>query len=344
MRARYALADITRQLGTLDGVTEGLDYLRDMLRLCRSDNMGVRDLIPALMLQLDLDQDCYDFIKWWIKVHDDRHYDWSNTELPYLDVEGANVLENVAFMERDFIPTHYFIAILLLKLKLLTDIINLKLTRKVIASRLPVELWRRAELGAIRSPLSKQWAGRSYHDITAVQYKLERQVRLMAQYVQESNLSFMQMLFNPEDYLGERHSTYMPGSHEEGQLALGYSYAAWWEHVGVLELLDSAKSIAERDLESEIVDKMKSKTFQTQPGSARTKAELLADLSRKRIGRYVDDAVADRLGEVRPSRAEKERRFAAWAKTADEERVLSESEEEEEVSDDSDAEEDDFDD
>ncbi|KIW62237.1 hypothetical protein PV04_10432 [Phialophora macrospora] len=63
MRARFELADTIRRLGTLDGVTEALDHMRDMLRLCRSDNMGIRHLVPAMMLQLDQDGECYDFVK-----------------------------------------------------------------------------------------------------------------------------------------------------------------------------------------------------------------------------------------------------------------------------------------
>jgi hypothetical protein len=47
MRARFALADTVRKANTLKGVKEGLDHLKDMLRLCRSDNLGVRGIVPA---------------------------------------------------------------------------------------------------------------------------------------------------------------------------------------------------------------------------------------------------------------------------------------------------------
>lgn len=56
MRARFALADMLRRIGTLDSIAEALSHLQDMMRLCRSDNMGVRDLVPPMMLQLDRDQ------------------------------------------------------------------------------------------------------------------------------------------------------------------------------------------------------------------------------------------------------------------------------------------------
>ncbi|KAM6532647.1 hypothetical protein FALCPG4_005700 [Fusarium falciforme] len=65
MSHRLALASRLRDLGTLDGVREALEHMQGMLRLCRSDNMGLRDIVPTMMLRLDLDQECYDFVKWW---------------------------------------------------------------------------------------------------------------------------------------------------------------------------------------------------------------------------------------------------------------------------------------
>lgn len=64
MLARCSLADLLHTLGTLDGVHEALVHMQDMLRLCRSDNLGLRSIVPALMLRLDLDQECYDFTEW----------------------------------------------------------------------------------------------------------------------------------------------------------------------------------------------------------------------------------------------------------------------------------------
>jgi hypothetical protein len=83
MRARFDLANKVRQTSTLDGVSEGYDHLMDMLRLCHGDNMGVRNLVPALMLQLDKDQECYDFVKWWQTEGQRGDYNWGDATLPY---------------------------------------------------------------------------------------------------------------------------------------------------------------------------------------------------------------------------------------------------------------------
>lgn len=44
-------------------VETALDHLMDMQRLNCSNNMGLRDITPSLMLRLGRDQDAYDFVK-----------------------------------------------------------------------------------------------------------------------------------------------------------------------------------------------------------------------------------------------------------------------------------------
>ena len=51
MRARYGLLDALRKIKTRDAVQAAHDHVKECLRLCRSDNMGVRDMAPALMLR-----------------------------------------------------------------------------------------------------------------------------------------------------------------------------------------------------------------------------------------------------------------------------------------------------
>jgi hypothetical protein len=82
-------------------------------------------------------------------------------DLPFLNVKNTNLLEDVRYLTGDFGDIHHISAVMLLKLKLLIDAIQIRLTREVIARRLPPELWRRVELCVIRSPASSQWAGKA---------------------------------------------------------------------------------------------------------------------------------------------------------------------------------------
>ena len=76
MRWRYALVEALLTEHTYAAVSAALDHLLDMLRLCRGDNMGVRDSVPALYLRLGREQECYDFIKWWATMGEQSNYDW----------------------------------------------------------------------------------------------------------------------------------------------------------------------------------------------------------------------------------------------------------------------------
>ncbi|KAJ9664506.1 hypothetical protein H2198_000157 [Neophaeococcomyces mojaviensis] len=303
MRARFDLADTTRRLGTLDGVQQALAHLRDMLRLCRGDNMGVRDLIPTIMLQLDQDQECYDFVKWYETEGQRNDYNWRDMDLPFLDVKDANVLESVDFIDRQYGGVHHISAIMLLKLKLLVDILNIKLTRKVLSGRLPVELRRKVELAVIRSPLSVDLRKKSYLELVAVQGTLEGHVKQLARVLNNTNEHFFHGLLNADEYLSTPPQMYSPGSVEEVQLALQYGIAAWWQTEGVLELLLSATVCAGKDSVDEIAGMMRSSTFKKNPGSSRGREELLEDVSINRMWGYLDWAVEDAgsLAAERPS-------------------------------------------
>ena len=62
MRVRHSHVGALLEIKNRTAVQTALDHLLDMLRLNRKDNMGVRDLIPALYIRLDQDQECYDFL------------------------------------------------------------------------------------------------------------------------------------------------------------------------------------------------------------------------------------------------------------------------------------------
>jgi hypothetical protein len=64
MRFQYALIEAILKAKTRDAVLAALDHALDMLRLCRSDDIGVRDCVPAVCLRLERDQEAYNFCQW----------------------------------------------------------------------------------------------------------------------------------------------------------------------------------------------------------------------------------------------------------------------------------------
>ncbi|KAI1395490.1 hypothetical protein F4819DRAFT_478315 [Hypoxylon fuscum] len=93
MQTRFALVEALLEVQTPDAVQAALDHLMKMFRIRRNDNMGIQSLIPAVMLRLGKDQECYDFVKWHHTCDPDGTYDWSDPDLPYLDVKDADVIE-----------------------------------------------------------------------------------------------------------------------------------------------------------------------------------------------------------------------------------------------------------
>ncbi|RNJ53204.1 hypothetical protein D7B24_002247 [Verticillium nonalfalfae] len=295
MRARFELAGpCLLATGTLDGVQQALEHLLDMLKLSRSDNMGLRDIIPAIMLRLDLDRECHDFIRWWSVLDSPGDDLWADSDAPYLIPSEASILSEPDFISERFPSLDHLNVLLLLELRLVVDIRNLKVCRKVLAaSKLPEHLWRTIELATLRSPLSSLYQQLPPDDLTtAGEVHLEHAKKLGSQ-LHRANSSFMFDLFDPDEALSSVVETYSLGSWEEMALTLQNSYAAWSGSEGVLDLLGDACLCAELDSEAEMEDMMDTDTFQSGEGRDRTIEELLEDVGVNRLWGYLEDAYAD---------------------------------------------------
>ncbi|TLS23816.1 hypothetical protein PpBr36_09031 [Pyricularia pennisetigena] len=87
-----------------------MDHCTDIIRLCRRGNLGVRYVIPFLNLRLDLEQECYAFLKWWAT----NLFGWGDVNLPHVDIRNADAFEPMRV-------TH-LVVLTLLKLRLYLDL------------------------------------------------------------------------------------------------------------------------------------------------------------------------------------------------------------------------------
>ena len=293
MCARFELAWALLLQGTLDGAQQALEHMLDMLILCRSDNMRVRDIVPALMLRLDLDQECYDLVKLWATCSDDGDHNGDDMTLPHLNLRGTDILEEPGFLCRKSSQLSGVVAVLLLKLKLLVDVRNLKIARKLLAQRaVPPELWKNVELAAVRSPLSAPFQKKPSKSLAETEAKLLKHTRQLGAALVQANHHFMfHLLDEPGEALDYEPLSYTRGSWEEMALAMQHSYAAWWETEGVLDLLKDARVCGAGDSEDEIQGMVEGETFRSGLGSGRTSKELLADVSLNWIWDYLGYAV-----------------------------------------------------
>lgn len=237
MRARFALVEAMLKIKTFDTVKSAAEHIRDMLRLCRSDNMGVRDMLPAMYLRLGRDQDAYDFIKWYETMGNESDYDWGDMDLPYLDIVNADVFESPSYLCGKYHNVAYLVSVALLKIRLLLDLVAL-LNAGCLGPKLPRELLDRVKYFIpTTEPVRKNREIMSSTNYTDLIVKLSSQVDELYVAVAKLNKHFWPALLNPGAHLTARPSAYSPGSKEDMQLKLQYCYDSWIETPGSIDFI-----------------------------------------------------------------------------------------------------------
>jgi hypothetical protein len=236
MRNRYALVEALLKVKTPDAVAAAFQHLMDMLRLCRGDNMGVRDLVPALFLRLGKDQECYDFVKWYATAGQDPHYDWGDMSLPFLDVKDADVFEPVDVFTRRHLALSYTVSVTLLKVRLLLDVRDLHKST-VTGEKLPQEALDNTPGQLVSTILAKNKDIMESKDQSALIEKLESQVMKLYTAVKRESQYFWSALLQPGAHLTARPFSYSYGSLEQMQLVLQYNYDSWVETPGAIDVV-----------------------------------------------------------------------------------------------------------
>lgn len=239
MRARYRLVEAILKVKTLDAVESALDHLLDILRLCRGDNMGVRSHVPALLLRLGKDQECYDFVKWWATTAQASDYDWGDTSLPYLDIKDADIFEPADLFCQKYLELSHVVSVTLLKIRLFLAIKeclqNTGVLRK--SGSLPTEIIDHIQDELLRSVLGGKWDDKYSTQCSQLVDTLSSQVDRLYKAVKRANRHFWPALLNPEKYLEAEMEAYSYGSVEEMQLVLKNSIDSWRESPKALELI-----------------------------------------------------------------------------------------------------------
>ncbi|KAI4273492.1 MAG: hypothetical protein LQ337_004593 [Flavoplaca oasis] len=237
MRARYRLVVAILKIKTSDAVSSAAEHVRDILHLNRSDNMGVRDMLPAIYVRLGRDQDAYDFIKWNGTIGSSGDYDWGNMDLPYLDVVDADVFESPRYLCGKWPTLSWLICATLIKIRLLLDLVAL-LNSGCLAAKLPQELFDRVKLFIPSTgPVWKNRAVMSRTDYSSLIVELSSQVDELYVAVIRVNKHFWPALLNPGAHLTATPEVYSPGTENEMQRMLQFSYDSWVETPGSIDFI-----------------------------------------------------------------------------------------------------------
>ncbi|KAI0552683.1 hypothetical protein F4679DRAFT_533500 [Xylaria curta] len=237
MRARFAAADALLQIDTTKAVEKALTHFQDMLRLCRSDNLGIRDIVPGLLLRLGREQECYDFLKWWAVVDDE--YDWSDVNLPYLDICGAD-----AFEAADAFASHLslsqLVILVLLKLNLYLDIESYDPQYTNFGLGWPS--WPPPPTGFMR-PISeiaqKKVRTITSSDVPEISKLLKDQYQALFRMVHKENPHFWEALVDASEDTPSLPSAYSHGSVEEAILGVYQCKKAWEESYDSIIMIES---------------------------------------------------------------------------------------------------------
>ncbi|RHZ54861.1 uncharacterized protein CDV56_107074 [Aspergillus thermomutatus] len=238
MKTRLVLAYTMSRIRTVESLEAQLDHHLDLLRLCRGDSMNVRGRVPALMLRLDKDQKCYEFLKWHAVIASEENWEPTHWNLSYLNIKKADAFESIELFVAGFPDLYRIVALTLLKIKLLLHLMRLEETALVLSPKLPPELVDLIQSFVPRSPIV---AGNRELVYGATRQpaieKLEIEIDVLCMATNLRNVHFWSSLLNPE-----RNSTVKPNHHhwgtvEEARAIIMSVYDAWDETPGAIDFI-----------------------------------------------------------------------------------------------------------
>lgn len=242
--ARQSLAkDHLLKLGTLDSVTEALEHMIDMLKLDHGDNYDVRRHVPNLLLRLDMDFECYEFFE-KETLRRSGGESWNDVSWPHsdLNIRRVDVLGDLDSFSKEPMLVSFGFDLILLRMKLLVDVINLKILRKVLAPRgIIYDVACEIEQRLIRSPLSAKFVGNSFESLCRAQSTLLKQIHGLTSPPQENTWRTRDVRFAlliPQFFLWDIPFPSLDPMRD--------ALDAWFEMQGVSGLLRDAYCCAER--------------------------------------------------------------------------------------------------
>lgn len=234
MRARRNLLSALLIINTELAVKAALDNILEMLRLCKGDHLGVRDLAPSLYLRLERDQECYDFLKWWST--DSGDHDWDDMEAPFLNLKNEDVLEDLKegnFGKR-FSTLSHTASVMLIKIRLVEDLKALQ-NSAVLGEKIPQEILYIIQSHVVGSIVAEKRYLMESKDLLPRINEIEDQIEKLYRAIDRTNQYFWPAMLKPGRHLTANPTDYCRGNVQEMQLALQYCHASWEETPGAKE-------------------------------------------------------------------------------------------------------------
>jgi hypothetical protein len=235
---------------TIESSEAQLSQFMNMLRLYQCDDIGFRDAVPPLMLRLNLDQTCYDFLKWWAMATMDPEYKFDDTWIAYPNVRNSNVFEDVDcfVLQPHSRPPElgdtisHTVSLTLLKIRLLFELERIEELASVLRLKLPQEIVDEIlQLVPENRAVSANRRAMDYETLSAEINRVRSQIQTLYKQVNDLNGHFWPALLNPQDHLLEIPFSAAPGAVEDMKPILIRNWAAWVETPGAIEFIRKFK-------------------------------------------------------------------------------------------------------
>jgi hypothetical protein len=205
-------------------VETALEHMLAMLNLCKNDNLGIRDMVPALFLRLGRDQEWYDFCKWWATT---GNKGCNLTTVPYLDIKNADVFEPVDVFITEYPELSHLLAIML-KIRLLIDLRALKRAKQEV-----LDGFRKTNVSSIVAS-DKDILGPDQGPRIKI---LNTQTKKLFEAVKNANKYFWPAMLDLKQVLTVIPASFSPGEPSEVQYVLPSCYYAWGETPGAFAIV-----------------------------------------------------------------------------------------------------------
>ncbi|PYI08421.1 hypothetical protein BO78DRAFT_395755 [Aspergillus sclerotiicarbonarius CBS 121057] len=239
--SKYLLTEVMDKINTRQAVQERLDLLLSLVNVFRTDEVGTRWKIPALLIRLQRDQESYDFMKWFCLAKKKPPVDEMNPAVPFLDIKNADAFEDVSQFTADWKVSrlvervHTMLALTLLKVRLVLDLRMLETVGTAIGGAILPEILIHIQAYVVESSVvSKDRALLARWDHGATIAELEKQIRVLMETVQRFNEHIWPTLVGGHFPLA---IVYTSGSPEEAASILTQCYAAWGESPGAIAFI-----------------------------------------------------------------------------------------------------------
>lgn len=182
-----------------------LGHYMDLLRLIHGDNMGLRFIVPFIFLKLNRDEECYNYIKWWLTIDPNGVYDWGNAPESnpgdWLYLKDQDIFEDHTQYLSEYSSLKFSVAFMCIKMRIIAKFKLMNLIEETVDATISEEGLSLSPFSSDILPTSKNLL---FHKTSSPHCTLEKQLEMLQSLltiVNNDNKCFLPAVLNPDPLL-----------------------------------------------------------------------------------------------------------------------------------------------